>query len=119
MKKKLINGILVDTLSSLAIACITEKEHIDVARHIKRVLESFGIDVSPFREPFKLVSGKNIIIFRLPKNELNMVISNYSEDCKESILEYWESMKSGNPKKPNTLSEFNELYNKVSKVAWG
>lgn len=59
----------VQTMSSLEIAKLTEKEHFNVLRDIKKVLDEVGIDALKFEGVYKAGNGEERPCFNLPRRE--------------------------------------------------
>ena len=78
----LSNGALAQTvpvtMSSLEIAELTGKDHKDVLRDIRVVLEQAEIDESKFALTYKDSMNRDKPCYNLPRRECDLVISGYS-----------------------------------------
>lgn len=76
-------------MSSLEIAELTGKNHADVMRDIKNILEQADIDLSIFAEVYKARNGQMQPCFLLPKRECDLVVSGYSVKYRLAIIDRW------------------------------
>jgi Rha family phage regulatory protein len=96
------------TMSSLEIAALTGKEHSDVLKDIRRILEEAEIGLGGFTSSYKNSQNKEQPCFNLPRRECDLVVSGYSVKYRLAIIDRWqelEAMQVQVHKVPQTLSE--------------
>lgn len=94
------------TMSSLEIAKLTGKEHDNVRRDIKTVLEQAGIKPLSFEVLVKTESGQTAKVFNLPRLECDLVVSGYSVQYRMAIIKRWHELENQQQFAiPQTLSE--------------
>ena len=86
------------TMSSLAIAELTEKNHSDVLRDIKVTLSQAEIGASKFADTYKSKQNKDLPCYNLPRRECDLVISGYSVPYRLAIIDRWHELESKRPK---------------------
>jgi len=74
------------TMSSLLIAEITGKEHANVMRDIRTVLEQAEIPALRFEGCYKGGNGKDLPCYLLPRRECDLVVSGYSVKYRLAII---------------------------------
>jgi phage regulator Rha-like protein len=92
------------TMSSLEISKLTEKEHRNVMRDIKSVLEEAGIDLLKFEQVYKAGNGQMQPCYNLPRRECDLVVSGYSVKYRLAIIDRWHELEAA--KKPMSQLEF-------------
>lgn len=94
----LSNGALAQTvpvtMSSLEIAELTGKNHADVLRDIRVVLEEARIDESKFAGIYKDSINRDKPCYNLPRRECDLVISGYSVKYRLAIIDRWHFLES-------------------------
>lgn len=80
------------TMSSLQIAEITCKNHADVMRDIRNVLEQAEIGLSKFAASYTNSQNKKQPCFKLPRRECDLVISGYSVKYRLAIIDRWQEL---------------------------
>ena len=91
------------TMSSREIAELTGKDHGDVLKDIRRILEEVGIDGGKFTGVYKGANGQERPCFNLPRRECDMVIAGYSAKYRLAIIDRWQELES--QQIPKTLPE--------------
>ncbi len=76
-------------MSSLEIAELTGKEHYNVMRDIKRMLEDLEIGALKFEGTYKTVQGKDMPCFQLPKDLTITLCAGYSTPLRKKIIDRW------------------------------
>jgi phage antirepressor YoqD-like protein len=80
------------TMSSLAIAEITGKEHSHVMRDIRSVLIEAGIDASSFGGIYLDAYNRSKPCYNLPRRECDLVVSGYSVKYRLAIIDRWHHL---------------------------
>jgi len=98
------------TMTSREIAELTEKNHADVLRDIRNMLEQLGITASSFAGTYQVLgpngSTRSAPCFELPKRESLILVSGYSIVLRARIIDRWQELESGAmPTLPRTFSE--------------
>ena len=94
------------TMSSLAIAEITGKDHKNVLADIRRVLDEAEIEGAGFLAPLKMPSGQMATVYNLPRRECDLVVSGYSVKYRLAIIDRWHELEAGQSfQVPKTMGE--------------
>lgn len=94
------------TMSSLEIAALTGKNHADVLRDIRNMLEGLEIGASNFAGSYKSEQNKDLPCYNLPKRETLILVSGYSISLRARIIDRWQELENATvPRVPATLSE--------------
>ena len=72
---------------------MTGKEHKNVIRDIRKILDELGIDALKFEATYLTVSGDERIYFNLPRLECDLVVSGYSAKYRMAIIKRWQEPK--------------------------
>ena len=72
---------------------MTGKEHKNVIRDIRKILDELGIDALKFEATYLTVSGDERICFNLPRLECDLVVSGYSAKYRLAIIKRWQESK--------------------------
>ena len=72
---------------------MTGKEHKNVIRDIRKILDELGIDALKFEATYLTVSGDERICFNLPRLECDLVVSGYSAKYRMVIIKRWQEPK--------------------------
>jgi phage regulator Rha-like protein len=80
------------TMSSLEIAKLTEKEHANVIKDIRRILEEAEIDAVRFNGVYIGANGQERPCFNLPRFECDLVVSGYSVKYRAAIIKRWHEL---------------------------
>lgn len=81
-------------MSSLVIAEITGKNHADVMRDVRSVLDQAEIGHSKFASSYRNSQNKEQPCFLLPRRECDLVISGYSVKYRLAIIDRWQELES-------------------------
>ena len=79
-------------MSSLAIAEITGKEHRNVLRDIKDMLDELEIGALKFEGTYLDVQNKQRPMYNLPKRECMILVSGYDTKLRASIIDRWQQL---------------------------
>ena len=80
------------TMSSLEIAALTGKNHADVLRDIRNMLEDLEIGASNFAGSYKSEQNKDLRCYNLPKRETLILVSDYSKSLRARIIDRWQEL---------------------------
>jgi phage regulator Rha-like protein len=97
-----ISTITQQTMSSLEIAKLTDKEHRNVLADIRRILDEAGIEGASFLASYKMPSGQVTTVYNLPRRECDLIVSGYSVKYRLAIIDRWHELE-GNKKPLNIL----------------
>ena len=96
------------TMSSREIAELTGKQHKDVIRDIRNMLNQLEIHSAQFCAQYKDSTGRSLPMFNLPKEETICLIAGYNAQVRMRIIKRWQDLEqkeSAQFKMPKTLSE--------------
>ena len=79
-------------MTSLDIAAITGKQHKEVMRDIRTILEQAEIDQRRFAQVYKAGNGQEQPCYRLPRRECDLVVSGYSVKYRLAIIDRWQEL---------------------------
>ena len=91
------------TMSSLEIAALTGKEHKNVLRDIRTVLEELELGLLSFEQTYKHPqNGQQYTCFNLPKHECMVLVTGYSIKLRSAVLRRWQELEDAQraPAKP-------------------
>lgn len=95
----------VKTMSSREIAALTRKDHGDVLKDIRRILDEAEIDGGEFSGVYKGANGQDRPCFNLPRRECDLVIAGYSVKYRLAIIDRWQELEAQQAfKVPQTFS---------------
>jgi Rha family phage regulatory protein len=100
------NNVL--TMSSIEIAELTGKQHKDVIRDIRNMLNQLEIHSAQFCAQYKDSTGRSLPMFNLPKDETICLIAGYNAQVRMRIIKRWQELEqkeSAQFKMPKTLSD--------------
>ena len=80
------------TMTSREIAELTGKNHADVLRDIRNMLEVLKKDASIFAGIYKDAYGRDKACFNLPKRETLILVSGYSTELRARIIDRWQEL---------------------------
>ena len=80
------------TMTSREIAELTGKNHADVLRDIRNMLEVLKKDASVFAGIYKDAYGRDKACFNLPKRETYILITGYSVTMRAEIIDRWQEL---------------------------
>ena len=92
------------TMSSREIAELTEKNHADVLRDIRNMLEQLGMLASSFAGYYVAENGKQNPCFDLPEDLTITLVSGYSVQMRHRIVKRWQELEARNT--PVALPDF-------------
>jgi Rha family phage regulatory protein len=95
------------TMSSREIAELTGKEHKNVLRDIRNMLDSLNIDQLSFERVYRDAKGEGRTEFHLPKDLVLTLISGYSVPLRHKIVTRWQALEQAErgPVVPQSLPE--------------
>ncbi len=79
-------------MSSREIAELTGKNHADMMRDIRRMLDDLGEDVSSFAEMSPDSYGRPQPVFNLPKDLTITLVAGYSTPLRFKIIKRWQAL---------------------------
>jgi len=82
----------VQTMSSKEIAELTGKDHADVLKDIRRILEQAEIDAGRFSGIYLDARNRQKPCYHLPKRECDLVVSGYSVKYRWAIIQRWHEL---------------------------
>ena len=90
------------TMSSLEIAKLTGKEHYNVLRDIRNMLEELDLKPLSFEGLVKMPSGQTSTTFNLPKRECMVLVTGYSIKLRAAVIDRWQELEDAQraPAKP-------------------
>ena len=80
------------SMTSQEIAELTGKNHADVLRDIRNMIEQLGITDSSFAASYKDSTGRSLPCFDLPKRETLILVSGYSVEMRAKIIDRWQEL---------------------------
>ena len=104
-----LSTITKKTMSSLEIAKLTDKDHADVLKDIRRVLAEANIEAGGFSGLYKTANNQDKPCFYLPYRETQLVISGYSVLHRLKIIDRWQELENAQPKVPTNFIEAMQL----------
>jgi phage regulator Rha-like protein len=96
----------VQTMSSLEIAKLTDKEHAHVMRDIRKTLEEAEIGEAKFGASYLSTQNKELPCYNLPRRECDLVVSGYSVKYRLAIIDRWQELEA--KQKPMTTLQLLE-----------
>lgn len=105
-----VAGTYRSTMDSREIAERTGKNHADVCRDIRKMLEELETDESRFASVYLGGNGENRRCYFLPKRECLILASGYSVKLRAAIIDRWSELEASRPfqpafQVPRTMSE--------------
>ena len=97
------------TMSSLEIAKLTEKEHSNVMRDIRKILNEVNIDQFIFESIFLDSYNREQPCFNLPRRECDLVISGYSAKYRLAIIDRWQELENKETERLQGIQDRSEL----------
>ena len=80
------------TMSSRDIAELTGKNHADVLRDIRNMLESLGLGESSFADSYFNSQNKEQPMFRLPYDETICLLTGYDVKSRMAVIKRWQEL---------------------------
>ena len=74
---------------NLMVPQLTGKEHFNVLKDIRCILEEAGIGASKFGSSYLSEQNKSLPCFNLPRLECDLVVSGYSAKYRLAIIDRW------------------------------
>lgn len=106
MNTALLSTDATATMSSLLIAEITGKNHKDVMRDIRSILEQAEIDERRFALTYKDAANRDQPCYQLPRRECDLVVSGYSVKYRLAIIDRWQELEASQTfSVPKTMGE--------------
>ena len=105
--QELMNGT-IQTMSSIQISELTNKNHSDVKKDIRRILEECEIDMRKFSHVSKNHQNQSVEVYNLPERECMLVVAGYSAKYRLAIIDEWRMLRDEleiNPIVPKTFRE--------------
>jgi len=102
-----MNGT-IQTMSSIQISELTNKNHSDVKKDIRRILEECEIDMRKFSHVSKNHQNQSVEVYNLPERECMLVVAGYSAKYRLAIIDEWRMLRDEleiNPRVPKTFRE--------------
>ncbi len=112
----LSNTSEVKTMSSLEIAELTGKEHRNVIRDIRNMLNQLEIPSAQFCAQYKDRIGRSLVMFNLPKRETLILVSGYSVAMRARIIDRWQELEESNKNKGIFMPNFSDPVEAA--IAW-
>ena len=112
----LSNTSEVKTMSSLEIAELTGKDHRNVMRDIRNMLNQLGINSAQFGAQYKDSTGRSLPMFNLPKDETLCLVSGYSPQMRMAIIKRWQELEEANKNKGIFMPNFSDPVEAA--IAW-
>ena len=109
MEKNLtvIESSNVLTMSSREIAELTGKQHKDVIRDIRNMLNQLEIQSAQFCAQYKDSTGRSLPMFNLPKDETLCLIAGYNVQVRMRIIKRWQELEAKG--KPDLSTDVGKL----------
>jgi len=91
-----ITNFRAPTMSSREIAELTGKQHKDVLRDIRTMVDQLGVDSAQFcaqwQDFYADSTGRSLPMFNLPKRETLILVSGYSVPVRARIIDRWQEL---------------------------
>jgi anti-repressor protein len=97
------------TMSSREIAELTNKEHRNVKRDIKNMLEQLNISVLSFEQTYKDVQNKQQVEYLLPKKYIECLLTGYSIPLRMKVIDRMHELEEIVNQQPLKLPTSKEL----------
>lgn len=104
MNTALTIGAVEQTMSSREIAELTGKNHADVLRDIRVMLEQLGEEAglaSRFAGNYIGENGRSFPQYQLPRRECLILVSGYNVAMRARIIDRWQELEAAAPALPN------------------
>ena len=112
----LSNTSEVKTMSSLEIAELTGKDHRNVMRDIRNMLNLLDIQSAQFGADYKDSKGRTYQCYNLPKDETLCLVSGYSPQMRMAIIKRWQELEEANKNKGIFMPNFSDPVEAA--IAW-
>jgi anti-repressor protein len=97
------------TMSSREIAELTNKEHRNVKRDIKNMLEQLNISVLSFEQTYKDIQNKQQVEYLLPKKYIECLLTGYSIPLRMKVIDRMHELEEIVNQQPLKLPTSKEL----------
>jgi len=91
-----------ETMSSLEMGELCNKDHPKVTADIIRILKEVEIDAAEFRAISKDSMNRDRTIYNLPRRECDLVVSGYVAKYRLAIIDRWQELENNQPALPTT-----------------
>lgn len=91
-------------MSSREIAELTGKQHKDVLRDIRSMLDGLCTERSFALSEYQDATGRSLPCYRLPKRETLILVSGYSVELRARIIDRWQELEAHGPAVPQTFA---------------
>lgn len=101
-------GSMVLTMSSREIADLTGKNHKDVLRDVRVMLDGLEIQSAQFCADYKDAKGRTYECFNLPKDLTLTLVAGYNVKLRKKIIDRWIELEEGEKPQfmiPKTMAE--------------
>jgi Rha family phage regulatory protein len=95
------------TMSSLEISTLTGKDHSNVMRDIRKMLEDLDEGAINFEASYVSEQNKKLPCFNLPRREVDLLLTGYSVKMRAAVYDRWSALES--EKKYGVLAMPNSL----------
>ena len=85
--------VIIDGWQELEIAKLTGKDHYNVMKDIRRILDEAEIDAVRFDSVYLGGNGQERACYSLPRLECDLVVSGYSAKYRMAIIKRWQEQK--------------------------
>jgi Rha family phage regulatory protein len=96
------------TMSSLEISTLTGKDHANVMRDIRNMLEDLNVGALSFEASYVSEQNKTLPCFNLPRREVDILLTGYSTTMRAAVIDRWYELEAeknrGAPAKPSSLT---------------
>ena len=82
--------VIIDGWQELEIAELTGKDHYNVMKDIRRILDEAEIDAVRFDSVYLGGNGQERACYSLPRLECDLVVSGYSAKHRLAIIDRWQ-----------------------------
>ncbi|HDR9122777.1 TPA: Rha family transcriptional regulator, partial [Burkholderia vietnamiensis] len=89
------------TMSSREIADLTGKEHRNVLRDVRALLDELKLDALSFEHIYKDASNRQQTEYALPKRETLILVSGYNVQMRAVIVDRWQELEAQASKTAN------------------
>ena len=112
----LSNTSEVKTMSSLEIADLTGKQHKDVIRDIRNMLNQLEIQSAQFCADYKDSKGRTYPCYNLPKDETLCLIAGYNVQVRMRVIKRWQELEEANKSNGIFMPNFSDPVEAA--IAW-
>ena len=88
------------TMSSREIAELTGKEHFNVMRDIRSLVDDLEITHLRFEGRYKDSTGRTLPMFNLPYRETTILLTGYSVPMRAKVVDRWTELEAAQVAKP-------------------